>query len=203
MNKQEVIDYLMYTPYNTNLAVLKSMLGDGNWDELLDYVKRTSYRINRRVLEGILGADDYIVLVDGTYTFEEDGDYGLYAVPLDKYYEPTNVIVTVDGITVTLPRAEMTGNWYGYGEFGENDIPMFTTYLAAVVLVNYSEGVVVNVAVPIAGEHTVKVMVSNDSEIDDDDTSEGAIVGEAVVGSAIVMENLDIQPDSGTIGGNR
>lgn len=29
MNKQEVIDYLMYTPYNTNLAVLKSMLGEG------------------------------------------------------------------------------------------------------------------------------------------------------------------------------
>ena len=58
MDKQEVIDYLMYTPYNTNLAVLKSMLGEGDWDELLDYVKKTPHSVNRRVLSSLLSAND-------------------------------------------------------------------------------------------------------------------------------------------------
>lgn len=185
MDKQEVIDYLMYTPYNTNLAVLKSMLGEGDWDELLDYVKKAPHSVNRRVLEGILGADDYIVLLDGTYEFEDDGGYGVHEINLDKCYEPANVTVTVDGTTVTLPKFESAEVIPAmlYGEFGKNSIPVFTTYPVAVVFSTTHQGLVLSVDAPTAGSHTVKVTVPNGSEVEcgGEDEDDGAIVGEAIV----------------------
>ena len=57
MTKEEILDYLMHTPYNSNSAVLKSMLGEGNWSRLLKYVRETPYNMNRRVLESFFSDD--------------------------------------------------------------------------------------------------------------------------------------------------
>lgn len=48
--KEKAINYIMSTPYNTNWAVLSSMLGEGDWDGLKEYVKTTPYNMNRNVL---------------------------------------------------------------------------------------------------------------------------------------------------------
>lgn len=65
MDKQKVIEYLMHTPYNTNLAVLKPMLGEGDWSRLLNYVRQTSYNMNRRVLEGLLNTNTSTAAIVG------------------------------------------------------------------------------------------------------------------------------------------
>lgn len=49
--KEQIIDYIMSTPHNTNWTVLLSMLGEGNWDKLKKYVETTPYNMNRSVLK--------------------------------------------------------------------------------------------------------------------------------------------------------
>lgn len=108
--------------------------------------------------------DDGIVLLDGTYEFEDEEGIGFYNALLDKCYSPEDVTVTVDGTTVTLPKFA-DGE---YGEFDEDDdaAPVFTTYPAAVVLVlpPSGDGMMLVVSVPTAGSHTVKVTVPDGSE---------------------------------------
>lgn len=54
MNKNDILDYVMNTPRNTNWNVLSSMLGDGDWSELKAYVETTPYNMNRMVLKALL-----------------------------------------------------------------------------------------------------------------------------------------------------
>lgn len=56
MDKEKVLDYLTYTPNNTNWAVLKGMTGDS--EELYEYITKTPYNINRAVVGGILDRID-------------------------------------------------------------------------------------------------------------------------------------------------
>ena len=56
MNKQDILDYIMNTPYNTNWAVVKSIVGDNK--ALYDYITTTPYNMNRAVLNGILDKID-------------------------------------------------------------------------------------------------------------------------------------------------
>lgn len=56
MVKEDVLDYIMNTPYNTNWAVLKSLVG--NSEELYKYIIETPYNMNRAVLSGILDKID-------------------------------------------------------------------------------------------------------------------------------------------------
>lgn len=56
MVKEDVLDYIMNTPYNTNWAVLKSLVGDS--EELYKYITKTPYNMNRAVLSGILDKID-------------------------------------------------------------------------------------------------------------------------------------------------
>lgn len=53
--KEQIIDYIMSTPHNTNWTVLSSMLGEGNWDKLKKYVETTPYNMNKKILEALLG----------------------------------------------------------------------------------------------------------------------------------------------------
>ena len=53
MNKKDILDYIMNTPYNVNWAVLKSLVEDN--EKLYKYITETSYNMNRAVLSGILG----------------------------------------------------------------------------------------------------------------------------------------------------
>lgn len=105
--------------------------------------------------------DEGITLLDGTYTFSEEDGIGEYYQNLDKCYDPANVTVTVDDVTVTLPKA--SGG--EYGEF-DNHTPVFTTFPVAVLLTKSSDGGALSVLVPTAGSHTVKVTVPNGSEVD-------------------------------------
>lgn len=56
MLKEDVLDYIMNTPYNTNWAVLKTLVGDN--EELYKYITETPYNMNRAVLSGILDRID-------------------------------------------------------------------------------------------------------------------------------------------------
>ena len=56
MLKEDVLDYIMNTPHNTNWAVLKTIVGDN--EELYKYITETPYNMNRAVLSGILDRID-------------------------------------------------------------------------------------------------------------------------------------------------
>ncbi len=56
MLKEEILDYIMNTPHNTNWAVLKTIVGDN--EELYKYITETPYNMNRAVLSGILDRID-------------------------------------------------------------------------------------------------------------------------------------------------
>lgn len=109
---------------------------------------------------------DGITLVDGTYTFEAVGAEatGEYEFELSKCYAPTNVTVTIDGATATLPKFG-DETYPKYGEWDDNDKPVFTTYPAAVQFWNDVHKILY-VAVPTAGEHTVKFTVPSGSEVE-------------------------------------
>jgi len=50
----QIINYIMSTPTNSNWNVLSSMLGDGDWSKLKAYVEMTPHNMNRMVLESLL-----------------------------------------------------------------------------------------------------------------------------------------------------
>lgn len=56
MLKEDVLNYIMNTPHNTNWAVLKTLVGDD--EELYKYITETPYNMNRAVLDGILDRID-------------------------------------------------------------------------------------------------------------------------------------------------
>ena len=51
MDKTKIIDYIMFTPINSNWNVLSTMIGEGDWSKLRTYVETTPYNMNRKVLE--------------------------------------------------------------------------------------------------------------------------------------------------------
>lgn len=108
---------------------------------------------------------DDITLVDGTYTFENvDGGTGEYEFELSKCYAPTNVTVTIDETTVTLPKLDGDVASPKFGGW-DDDKPVFTTYPAAVQF--WSNGYKqLYVGVATSGEHTVKVTVPSGSEVE-------------------------------------
>lgn len=64
MTKTEIINHIMQTPHNTNRAVLRGLLGDGNWETLYNYIKQTPYNMNRKVLESLINLESNKALVD-------------------------------------------------------------------------------------------------------------------------------------------
>ena len=59
LTADEIINYLMTTPYNTNKNVLKSMIADlENKDEIIAYTLNTPHNMNRKVLESLIGEGD-------------------------------------------------------------------------------------------------------------------------------------------------
>ena len=56
MLKEDVLDYIMNTPHNTNWAVLKTIVSDN--EELYKYITETPYNMNRAVVSGILDRID-------------------------------------------------------------------------------------------------------------------------------------------------
>lgn len=66
MTKNEIIEYLMTTPNNTNRSVLNSILGDkSNKEAIIAYAMQTPHNMNRMVLESLI-EDDVIVAMVGT-----------------------------------------------------------------------------------------------------------------------------------------
>ena len=53
-DKEKIINYIMNTPYNTNWAVLSSMLDEGDWSKLKQYIEITPKNMNKKVLESLL-----------------------------------------------------------------------------------------------------------------------------------------------------
>lgn len=65
MDVNKIIEYIMTTPYNTNWAVLSSMLDDGDWSKLKEYVEKTPKNVNRNVLKYFFegkGQDNHAVV---------------------------------------------------------------------------------------------------------------------------------------------
>lgn len=50
----QIINYIMSTPLNTNWSVLSSLLGDGNWSKLKTYIEMTPKNMNKQVLRTLL-----------------------------------------------------------------------------------------------------------------------------------------------------
>lgn len=77
-DKEKIINYIMNTPYNTNWAVLSSMLGEGDWSKLKQYIEITPKNMNKKVLESLLTITEPIeevyrtvLYTDGTLIINE------------------------------------------------------------------------------------------------------------------------------------
>ena len=66
MDKTQIINHIMSTPYNINWNVLSTMLGAGDWSQLKKYVETTPRNMNRKVLESLLGSGSGSIAVVGT-----------------------------------------------------------------------------------------------------------------------------------------
>lgn len=51
----QIINYIMNTPANSNWNVLSTLLGDGDWSKLKAYVETTPKNMNKQVLKALLG----------------------------------------------------------------------------------------------------------------------------------------------------
>ena len=51
----QIINYIMNTPTNSNWNILSTLLGDGDWSRLKAYVETTPKNMNRQVLRALLG----------------------------------------------------------------------------------------------------------------------------------------------------
>lgn len=59
MTKNEIIEYLMTTPKNTNKNVLNSILaGVSNKDAIIEYALTSPYNMNINVLKSLIGEDE-------------------------------------------------------------------------------------------------------------------------------------------------
>lgn len=202
MNKQEIIDYLMHTPYNTNLAVLKSMLGDGDWSELLAYVKQTPYNVNRQILNSLLdGAQNTLeTIIDGTYNFSKiSQDYDVYilypegttgwGIFIENITPPNKLFVTLDDLQLELPLAKTEGDSditsfvYGSSDESFEDYPIMLGIMQGTMPDSGEFATALLLYTPISGNsHYVKV----EMPIGDEESGNSAIVGEAIVGEATV-----------------
>ena len=68
----QIINYIMSTPTNTNWNVLSTLLGTGDWSKLKTYVEKTSHNMNRKVLETLLGSSSGSGAVVGTAVVGRD-----------------------------------------------------------------------------------------------------------------------------------
>ena len=66
MNIEEVLDYIMNTPANTNLAVLKTLVSNEQWEKLCIYMSQTPYNANKAVLRGLLEKKEGQTAIVGT-----------------------------------------------------------------------------------------------------------------------------------------
>lgn len=57
MDINQIIDYIMKTPINSNWNVLSSLLGDGDWSQLKAYVETTPKNMNKQVLRALFGGE--------------------------------------------------------------------------------------------------------------------------------------------------
>lgn len=53
----QIINYIMATPSNTNWNVLSALLDNGDWSVLKAYVETTPKNMNRKILEALLGTN--------------------------------------------------------------------------------------------------------------------------------------------------
>lgn len=84
MTKEQIVEYIMSTPYNTNWNVLSTLVGEGDWDRLKFYIRNNSASINKKVIETLMNSDDrdtYIYYVDysDTYVMDPSKNKPLYA----------------------------------------------------------------------------------------------------------------------------
>lgn len=68
MNLEKIIDYIMYTSYNSNVNVMRSIMSDINEDvreKIIKYALTTPGNPNRAVLRGMLDYREESVAIVG------------------------------------------------------------------------------------------------------------------------------------------
>lgn len=100
-DKEKIINYIMNTPYNTNWAVLSSMLSEGDWSRLKQYIEITPKNMNKKVLESLLTITEPIdenyrtvLYTDGTLIINESDKDEAHNIEL--HGQPTNVYAPFD-----------------------------------------------------------------------------------------------------------
>lgn len=163
MDVNKIIEYIMTTPYNTNWAVLSSMLDDGDWEEFRKYVMNTSGNMNRRVLESIIGietgpSEQLEVIFEGTVTSGTITQLvGFNALNEDEYK------ITYDGVVYYVEKTvEKTGvitkNNYGFGT-SDSPEPFYLSQILQSPCQIYTST---------DGEHTLKIEGINSTYYDAD-----------------------------------
>ena len=68
MNKEKIIDYIMYTSYNSNANVMRSLLNEIDEDvreKIIKYALTTPGNPNRAVLRGMLDYEEKPIAIVG------------------------------------------------------------------------------------------------------------------------------------------
>lgn len=166
MLKEDVLDYIMNTPYNTNWAVLKTIVGDN--EELYKYITETPYNTNRAVVSGILDRIDTnngIVIFDDTVDFIYIEQANLYNAEIQTsftYFDyselPPFIILIIDNKKIKLPYYEGTPENPSsfYGEINDNGFPILNTYPIAVKIA--TDGII-NIVGTIEGTKNITIIV--------------------------------------------
>lgn len=165
MDKNKIIEYLMETSTNTNWAVLKGILGEGEWDILEKYIKKTPRNMNKKILETLLentsDKDDTNLIIDGTYIFSYEGSQRPSCVTrIDNipYFSNESIFISIDGATaVEIPRTAQTIYGITWGESDSGGY-LYTTYPANVFYNTSNNSLSVHIAN--AGEHSIIITVA-------------------------------------------
>ena len=68
MNKEKIIDYIMYTSYNSNVSIMRSIMSDVDEDvreKIIKYALTTPGNPNRAVLRSMLDYEEKPVAIVG------------------------------------------------------------------------------------------------------------------------------------------
>ena len=147
MDKQQIIDYIMHTPSNTNPAMLGQFL-----DEY-----------------GGGSGESWNTLFEDEITTEEQDSMYLTQLSISDYIDTDKIKVTFDGVEYVCNKtATETGNIYG-GGFNEEQEPDFSNYpfvIASMESQDKSGSIVLNlnhIATESPGAHSIKIEVPQES----------------------------------------
>lgn len=137
MDKDKIVTYLMNTPYNTNWAVLKGMLGEGDWSGFKKHIEKNLGSMNVGVVGSILG--------EGNKGDETEGLFKTVNIDRNNIVDDSDLITVEDIIEYIIDNYELEP-WFSTfrAVLKEGGVPIHFNYLYDGQLQFTCEGITTN-----------------------------------------------------------